>query len=116
RAMLGRGVVDVRVDAPTGGAATAGRNHHGRSPHDLFAEFLQAQHVTDERVPALFADLLDESLQGPGACARPPRRSAAGARGVRPIRLEMEGFGAFRAATVVDFSDIELVALVGRTG
>jgi DNA repair protein SbcD/Mre11 len=68
RTMLGPGVVDVRVEAPTGGAATAaGRNHHGRSPHDLFAEFLQAQHVTDERVSALFADLLDESLQVPGA-------------------------------------------------
>jgi DNA repair protein SbcC/Rad50 len=35
---------------------------------------------------------------------------------VRPIRLELEGFGAFRDATTVDFTDIELVALVGRTG
>ena len=35
---------------------------------------------------------------------------------MRPVRLEMEGFGAFRDACVVDLSDIELVALVGATG
>ncbi len=35
---------------------------------------------------------------------------------MRPLRLELEGFGAFKEPTIVDFSDIELVALVGRTG
>jgi exonuclease SbcC len=35
---------------------------------------------------------------------------------VRPARLELEGFGAFRERTVVDFADAELIALVGRTG
>ena len=35
---------------------------------------------------------------------------------MRPVRLELEGFGAFKDPTTVDFSDIELVALVGRTG
>ena len=35
---------------------------------------------------------------------------------MRPLRLEMEGFGAFRDACTVDFTDIELVALVGDTG
>ncbi|MGH9272830.1 MAG: AAA family ATPase, partial [Ilumatobacteraceae bacterium] len=35
---------------------------------------------------------------------------------MRPRRLELEGFGAFRAPTVVDFTDVELLALVGATG
>jgi len=35
---------------------------------------------------------------------------------VRPLRLEMEGFTAFRAPTVVDFGDVDLAALVGPTG
>jgi exonuclease SbcC len=35
---------------------------------------------------------------------------------VRPIRLELEGFGAFRDRTEVDFDDVELFALVGPTG
>jgi len=35
---------------------------------------------------------------------------------VRPVRLELEGFGAFKDATSIDFTDIELLALVGRTG
>lgn len=35
---------------------------------------------------------------------------------MRPARLELEGFGAFRERTVIDFGDAELIALVGRTG
>ena len=35
---------------------------------------------------------------------------------MRPRRLELEGFGAFRAPAEVDFADVELVALVGATG
>ncbi|HYH50620.1 MAG TPA: SMC family ATPase, partial [Acidimicrobiia bacterium] len=35
---------------------------------------------------------------------------------MRPVRLEMAGFGAFREPTVIDFSDVEYVALVGPTG
>ena len=35
---------------------------------------------------------------------------------MRPRRLELEGFGAFRDPCTIDFSDIELVALVGATG
>ena len=35
---------------------------------------------------------------------------------MRPIHLEIEGFGPFRQKTEIDLSDIELVALVGRTG
>ncbi|MGF1595905.1 MAG: AAA family ATPase [Acidimicrobiales bacterium] len=35
---------------------------------------------------------------------------------MRPVRLELEGFGAFRERTVVDFADLDLVAFVGPTG
>ncbi len=35
---------------------------------------------------------------------------------MRPLRLEMKGFGAFREKTVVDFCDVELAAFVGPTG
>lgn len=35
---------------------------------------------------------------------------------MRPLRLEMKGFGAFREQTEVDFGDVELAAFVGATG
>lgn len=35
---------------------------------------------------------------------------------MRPLRVEMEGFSAFRAPTTVDFTDTDLFAFVGPTG
>ena len=35
---------------------------------------------------------------------------------MRPTRLEIEGFTAFKEPTVIDFSDVEYFALVGATG
>lgn len=35
---------------------------------------------------------------------------------MRPVRLEMKGFGAYRDDTVVDFTDVDLFALSGPTG
>jgi exonuclease SbcC len=35
---------------------------------------------------------------------------------MRPVTLEMQGFGPFREAVTVDFSDAELIAIVGATG
>ncbi len=35
---------------------------------------------------------------------------------MRPIRLELEGFGAFRSTCVIDFDDCDFFALVGPTG
>ena len=101
RRLLGPRVVDVRVDAPMPStAARPGDHHHGRSPQELFAEFLAGEGVVDDR--------------GSDALRRPARRG--GRASVRPLRLELEGFGAFRDPCTVDFSDIELVALVGATG
>src|SRR5512138_3249148 len=49
------------------------------------------------------------------AAAR-PGRDGGGGRLMRPVRLEMEGFAAFRERTVVDFAGAEYFALVGPTG
>ena len=35
---------------------------------------------------------------------------------MRPVRLELEGFTAFRAPTVIDFEGVDLFALTGATG
>ena len=35
---------------------------------------------------------------------------------MRPLRIQMVGFGTFRDETEVDFADLELVAFVGGTG
>lgn len=35
---------------------------------------------------------------------------------MRPLRVEMSGFGAFRDVTVIDLADVEFFALVGPTG
>ncbi|MGH9270675.1 MAG: exonuclease SbcCD subunit D [Ilumatobacteraceae bacterium] len=58
RQLLGAGVVDVRMDTRTGSAIAARRDHHGRSPQELFAEYLAELGHEDERVRALFSDLL----------------------------------------------------------
>jgi exonuclease SbcD len=57
------GAVDVVVEVP-GGPATSGgdeaRRLDGRSPSELFGAYLAAAGVDDERVAALFDELLDE--------------------------------------------------------
>ena len=35
---------------------------------------------------------------------------------MRPVTIELQGFGAFRERTVVDLADAELFAIVGATG
>jgi len=44
-----------------GGVRTSGPvvERHGRTPHELFAEFLAEQRLDDPRLAALFAELLD---------------------------------------------------------
>jgi exonuclease SbcD len=62
RRLLGPRVVDVRVDVPDSTDAPSRRDHRGHSPQDLFGEFLRSQGIADDRIDALFAELLDESL------------------------------------------------------
>jgi DNA repair protein SbcD/Mre11 len=61
-------VLEVQIDEefrprPTGRAGE-GRSRLGRSPTDLFADFLAEQNVDDQRVAGLFAELLDQVTGG----------------------------------------------------
>jgi exonuclease SbcD len=55
--------LDIRIDPdllPAAGTRQRGGSRTGRSPADLFAEYLAARGHTDERVEALFRELYDE--------------------------------------------------------
>ena len=58
RAMIGERAVDVRIDKPSGAASAARATRRGRSPVELFAEFCEHRGVADERVKAMFTELL----------------------------------------------------------
>ena len=38
----------------------------GRSPQELFSDFLREQNIEDPRIPVMFAELLDELTAAPG--------------------------------------------------
>jgi exonuclease SbcD len=63
RSKFGDRLVDVIIDAPTLPDDRKPPSRKGRSPHELFADYLAAQNVSDTRVSALFADLLDHSTE-----------------------------------------------------
>ena len=58
REMLGDGVVDVRVE-DTSRPAPQRPSRAGRTPMEQFDEFLAERNISDERVRALFTELLD---------------------------------------------------------
>jgi DNA repair protein SbcD/Mre11 len=54
--------LEVRLDDPVQrGPDRSGPSRIGRSPADLFADYLAEQNIADERLLALFAELLDEA-------------------------------------------------------
>lgn len=62
RALFGENAVDVMIEAPE--AREMGldpRAHEGKSPRELFREYLTEKQAEDERVVALFDELLDEA-------------------------------------------------------
>jgi exonuclease SbcD len=59
RELLGPGVVDVRVERQE--AATAKTSREGRTPQQLFGDYLKEMGVADARLQTRFAELLDES-------------------------------------------------------
>jgi exonuclease SbcD len=63
--------VDVRIAAPAV-ADDAVPSRTGFTPHELFAAYLSAEGVDDERVTRLFASLLDETWE---SHLPPPRQS-----------------------------------------
>ncbi|MGZ6974046.1 MAG: exonuclease SbcCD subunit D [Acidimicrobiia bacterium] len=62
RALLGDRVVEVRIDAPDDVDHRPRAVRSGRSPQDLFAAYLAEQNISDDRLGALFARLLDAEL------------------------------------------------------
>lgn len=59
---LGEGVVDVRLDNRLDDDIVNVADRIGRPPQELFAAFLEERQINDERIPALFATLLDDEL------------------------------------------------------
>ncbi|MDO8362444.1 MAG: exonuclease subunit SbcD [Actinomycetota bacterium] len=59
RAMFGERAVDVVVEPAAGGAGPVVARRQGRTPHELFHEYLELQGVDDPRLGLLFAQLLD---------------------------------------------------------
>ena len=64
---LGDGVVDVRLDDRDDHATMPASGKIGTPPHELFATFLAERQIADERVPALFAELLDQEVSSASA-------------------------------------------------
>jgi exonuclease SbcD len=64
RGHLGDGVVDVRLDARDRPDDRPAVDRVGRPPHELFAAFLAERQIADPRIPALFAELLEDELDG----------------------------------------------------
>jgi exonuclease SbcD len=61
RDLLGDAVVEVRLGSPVEEGRSTGRSRiAGQTPHELFAAYLENVGVEDQRLPALFAELLDE--------------------------------------------------------
>jgi exonuclease SbcD len=58
--------LDVQIDEKFRARATAGAvaSRIGRTPTDLFANFLSEKEIDDPRLGAMFAELLDESTGG----------------------------------------------------
>ncbi len=59
--------VDIRVELPDDLDRSPSHGADQRSPHDLFADYLQASNIDDPRLLALFDDLHDEALAADGA-------------------------------------------------
>lgn len=64
RDALGPGVVDVRVEGTDRAPGQAPTDHGNRSPQDLFKTYLDLESVADDRIPRLFAELLELDLEG----------------------------------------------------
>jgi exonuclease SbcD len=59
RKLLGPGVVDVRVEHQH--RPTPVRHREGRTPRELFADYLAEAGITDSRLEARFAELYEDA-------------------------------------------------------
>lgn len=70
RTMLGDGVVDVMVDlGEAQRRRPKNRRSDGRTPHELFGDFLEESEIDDQRVVAGFADLYEQVTANNGESA-----------------------------------------------
>jgi len=67
RQLLGAGVVEVRMEVPPGSGTARRRDHATRSPQELFDEYLAHEGHDDDRVRALFGELLAVEAGATGA-------------------------------------------------
>lgn len=67
RELFGDRVVDVRIEAPDRAMAATAPTRRGRTPQELFDEYLAVQGVIDPAVRALFGELHDAVVEGPDA-------------------------------------------------
>ena len=67
RELFGDRVVDVRIEAPDRAMAATAPTRRGRTPQELFDEYLAVQGVVDPAVRALFGELHDAVVEGPDA-------------------------------------------------
>ena len=96
--------VDVVIERPEASTADGGRRPR---PHGTHAR----TSCSASTWPSASVD--DERLRD---AVRRAARDVGAARLMRPVRLELEGFTAFRDATVVDFDGADLFAFTGPTG
>lgn len=66
REAVGPHVVDVIIDAPESAGRPKRSSRRGRSPRELFAEFLGEREIDDDRLLRLFDELLDVDGTGGG--------------------------------------------------
>ncbi len=71
RAHFGERAVDVRVLASEHAARPSRRQRRGRSPHDLFSEFLAERGIEDSRIERRFSELLDAETTAGGETGVP---------------------------------------------
>jgi exonuclease SbcD len=62
RALLGDRVVEVRTEGSGEADRVPAPSRSGRTPQELFGAYLAEQDVDDDRIVALFAELLDEEV------------------------------------------------------
>lgn len=75
---LGEGVVDVRLDDRDDATGQPAVQRIGRPPQELFAAFLAERQIGDDRLPQLFAALLEDEMLADGADADDGPAAAAG--------------------------------------
>ena len=86
----------------------------GRTPLQLFSDYLSEQNIKATRIPAMFGSLLDELTSAPDDSAGLP--AASPGRRDATVRLLLDGFGSYRQPAEADFSDVDFFALIGPTG